>query len=60
MEYAVVQESNVKNLVAEVNALIASGWRPLGGITLKPYDPGVGMGNHTPMQYMQPMTREKT
>jgi len=32
MEYSVIQESELQNLIDDVNKAIKEGWEPLGGI----------------------------
>jgi Domain of unknown function (DUF1737) len=40
MEYKVIQDGLIKELVAKVNAAITKGWRPQGGpVTAAPYGP---------------------
>jgi hypothetical protein len=34
MEYLLIEEYSKEKLVAKVNEMIASGWRPLGGISI--------------------------
>jgi len=38
MEYTVVREKSIINLISRVNYLIKEGWEPLGGISFKDGD----------------------
>jgi hypothetical protein len=55
MEYTVVKEHNLEELIRKVAELIKQGWKPLGGITVSTVAPV--LGNYI---FCQAMTKEQS
>jgi hypothetical protein len=52
MSYSVIVDDDLATLIKKVNAAIAQGWKPLGGICL-----GTGATTPTGTAFLQAMTK---
>jgi hypothetical protein len=52
MQYTVVVDDDIATLIKKVNAAIAQGWKPLGGVCL-----GTGAATPTGIAFLQAMTK---